>query len=308
VKLKGEMNRLENEFSSAHALSDSLQYEHINDQGLHEFRHLRDNSLMIATPPGGFLMGSTVKETVSAYRQSNLCGAALEEWFLAETPQHEEQVGSLWVDKYEVTNRQFSRFVAETGYLTDAERSEHGWRWDMRTQKWKRARGWNWRQPAGRRLEFPTGPDFPVVQVTWGDAVAYCTWAGKRLPTEAEWEYACRAGTKARYYWGHDPNYNDIDEYAWYIGNAEGRTHRVGGKKPNAWGLHDMSGNVWEWVSDPHDGGRERPGQSIAGPDDRYMLRGGAWYFHPLYLRSAYRGTKIKGLFVGFRGVIDRPE
>jgi formylglycine-generating enzyme required for sulfatase activity len=289
-------------------LSDGIKHEHMNDQGLHEFRHLRDNSLMVSTPPGSFLMGSTREEVISEYRQSSLCGSALEEWFLAETPQTKKQVRRLLVDKYEVTNRQFSHFVAETRYLTEAEKSEHGWRWDMRTQKWKRAKGWNWRRPAGRRADFPMGPDFPVVQVTWDDAMAYCTWAGKRLPTEVEWEYVCRAGTITRYYWGHDLYYRDIDEYAWYIGNAAGRTHRVGGKKPNAWGLHDMSGNVWEWVSDRSDDNRETPCQSTTCREEWHMLRGGAWYFHPLYLRSAYRGTKIRGLFVGFRGVIDWPE
>jgi formylglycine-generating enzyme required for sulfatase activity len=253
-------------------------------------------------------MGSTREEVIAEYRQSSLRGAAMEDWFLAETPQVKMQVRGLLVDKFEVTNRQFSHFVADTGYLTQAEKSECGWRWDIRTQKWKRAKGWNWRHPAGPKVEFPNGPDFPVVQVTADDAVAYCTWAGKRLLTEVEWEYVCRAGTITRYYWGHDPYYRDISHHAWYIGNAAGRTHRVGGKKPNAWGLHDMSGNVWEWVINLSDNNQETPEQGTACCEDWYMLRGGAWYFHPQYLRSAYRGAKIKGVYVGFRGVIDWPE
>lgn len=298
---------MENEFFGDQVVPDSLEYIHRNDQGLHEFRNLRDNSLMVNTPPGSFLMGSTVEEAIAEYRQSNLHGAALEVWFLAETPPHEKQVGRLLVDKYPVTNRQFEQFVTETGYLTEAEQTELGWRWDIRPQKWKRAKGWNWRQPAGARLDFPTGPDFPVVQVTWDDAVEYCQWAGKRLPTEAEWEYVCRAGTNTRYYWGHDPNYEDIDRYAWYIGNSEGRTHKVGRKEPNAWGLHDMSGNVWEWVSDYYRGYLEASNSARFGRK-RHVLRGGAWYFHPTYLRSAYRGTTITGNFVGFRCVMDLPD
>lgn len=295
-------------FSNTSRLPDGVEYVCTNDQGLREFLSPSDNALMVHIPPGSFLMGSTAEEAVSEYRLSNLCGAAREEWFLAETPPHEERVERLLVDKYEVTNRQFSRFVDETRYRTEAEELGHGMRWDVRTQKWKRAKNWDWRRPAGDRADFPTGPDFPAVQLTWEDAVAYSRWAGKRLPTEVEWEYVCRAGAGTRYYWGDDPNYEDINHNAWYIGNAGGRTHEVGRKRPNAWGLHDMSGNVWEWVSGCYTG---YPGTCCNGMrfgEERRVLRGGAWYFHPAYLRSAYRGTAIKGNFTGFRCVMDVPK
>ena len=248
-------------------------------------------------------MGSTKEEAELVYRQSNLYGAT-KEWFLAETHVHKVYVGSLLVDKYEVTNRQFAQFATETGYLTEAENSECGWRWDIRTQKWKRAKGWNWRHPAGDKTNFPTGPEHPVVHISWDDAIEYCKWSGKRLLTEAEWEYVCRAGTNTRFYWGDDPNYENVGKYAWYAGNAENRTHEVGQKEPNRWGLYDMSGNVWEWVADWYNGYPRTSCEGVRFGEFWRVLRGGAWYFHPAYLRCAYRGPTIRGNFVGFRCVI----
>jgi len=262
---------------------------------------------MVQIPAGTFLMGSTEEEERAELRDSDLGDAVREEWFLAATPPHEQRVVSLLVDKFPVTVRQFQAFTESTGYRSEAETSKCGWRWDIRTQKWKRSAGWNWRCPDGGAMGFAADPDHPVVQVSWTDAVEYCAWAGKRLLTEAEWEYACRAGTRTRYYWGDDAGYRDIDRYAWYIGNADNGTHPVGRKKPNPWGLHDMSGNVWEWVAGAYaayPGNRRKKGSLRA---DRRVMRGGAWYFHPTYLRSAYRGSAIKGYFVGFRCAVDDP-
>jgi formylglycine-generating enzyme required for sulfatase activity len=249
-------------------------------------------------------MGSTVKDESREFNQSQISNA-LKSWFLAATPRHEKHVNEFFLDKYPVTNRQFNKFVYETGYLTEAEISGYGWRWHIPNQKWKRASGWHWKLPAGKKEAFPTGPDHPVVHITWQDAVEYCRWAGKRLPTEAEWEYACRAGTNTRYYWGDDPNYQEIGHYAWYIGNSNNRTHKIGQKRPNAWGLFDMSGNVWEWVSDKYKSYPEATSQIQQTGVNRYVQRGGAWYFHPTYLRSSYRGVTIKGNFAGFRCAMD---
>jgi formylglycine-generating enzyme required for sulfatase activity len=146
------------------------------------------------------------------------------------------------------------------------------------------------------------GPDHPVDNVSWENAVAFCNAlsgleeerkAGRvyRLPTEAEWEYACRAGTTTAYCFGDDPG--KLGEYAWYSANADGRTHEVGTKKPNAWGLYDMHGNAWEWCADWHDADyyRTGPRQDPAGPDKgaRRVLRGGSYSNGADLCRSASR-------------------
>jgi formylglycine-generating enzyme required for sulfatase activity len=155
----------------------------------------------------------------------------------------------------------------------------------------------------------------PVECVSWEDCQEFITKLnGKvegafRLPSEAEWEYACRAGTQTRFYWGDDPNETMIKDYAWYDGNSGGRTDRVGEILPNAWGLHDMSGNVWEWCEDDWHGNYEgAPDDGRARVDiprgSRRVNRGGGWRSIPGGCRSAfrYRDTpEFRDFSLGFR-------
>ena len=142
------------------------------------------------------------------------------------------------------------------------------------------------------------GADNPVEQVSWHDCAAFCkrlsrkTGRSVRLPTEAEWEYACRAGTTRRFCFGD--NDSGLREYAWYGNNSGGKTHPVGGKKANAFGLYDMHGNVWEWCADWYDGGyyKQSPTDDPRGPrgGKTRVLRGGSWDGTPWFCRSALRG------------------
>jgi len=148
-----------------------------------------------------------------------------------------------------------------------------------------------WQRVMGSNPSNWKGDDLPVEQVSWEDAMEFCRKAGYRLPTEAEWEYACRAGSTTRFSFGDADG--DLGAYAWNDGNSEKRTHPVGQKKPNAWGFFDMHGNVWEWCADWYAKGYygQSPRQDPHGPSSgsRRVLRGGSWYYSPRYCRSAFR-------------------
>jgi formylglycine-generating enzyme required for sulfatase activity len=161
----------------------------------------------------------------------------------------------------------------------------------------------------GARRAMPPAPRFnpswsneqmPIVNVSWDEAHAYCAWAGGRLPTEAEWEYAARGGsTEARY--------GDLDEIAWYDSNSDNQAHVVAQKRANGFGLYDMLGNVWEWVNDWYDENyyQHSPLQDPVGPvsSPLHFLRGGSWFDGPEYLRasdrSRYPGDSVN--IFGFR-------
>jgi len=180
-----------------------------------------------------------------------------------------------------------------------------------------------WRAVMGNTPSSFKGDDLPVEQVSWNDAVVFCEKLNEMnrdtlpvgyhytLPTEAQWEYACRAGTTIRFYHGDDPGYIELEKYAWYRNNSSGKTHPVGEKLPNGWGLYDMHGNVYEWCLDWYDdyigGSVSDPQGPQSGPsstNSTRVNRGGGWFDAARYCRSSFRGRNWPGstyIHLGFR-------
>ena len=183
-----------------------------------------------------------------------------------EKPAHQVAISKgFWLGQTEVTVGAFKRFAAATGHeMPPAPFFSSGWAND----------------------------NMPILSGSWDDAQAYCRWAGGRLPTEAEWEYAARAGTE-------EARYGAIDEIAWYDKNSADRPHEVGQKRANAWGLFDMLGNAWEWVNDWYNKHyyRKSPSTDPQGPKsaEYKVLRGGSWYGGVKRARVSYRVVGVPG-------------
>lgn len=313
-----------------------------------------DTSLegMVSIPGGTFMMGGDSRQ------------ASPDEY-----PKHAVRVSPFYIDITEVTNAQFARFVAATGYITTAEKKPD-WEELKKTlppgtprpadslmvaaslvftqtagpvdlsrydQWWRWVPGASWKHPQGPGSDIKGKDNYPVVQVSWDDAMAYCKWAGKRLPTEAEWEWAARGGLVNNIYpWGNEPATTgkpktNIWEGQFPYRNEEKdhylRTAPVRSFLPNDYGLYDIAGNVWEWCSDWYDaayyatlehGTTTNPHGPAASndPDEPYIpkrvLRGGSFLCHDSYCSGFRVARRMKsspdtGLeHTGFRCVKDK--
>ena len=223
-----------------------------------------------------------------------------------EKPPHKVRVDSFLMARTEVTIAQFAKFAHETGYQTDAEKDGSARVWDG--SDWVNVPGASWRNPVET-----CGDDCPVSYLSWHDAEAFCTWAKMRLPTDAEWEYAAGDGGEHRYWAGTSHDW-ELDHYAWFRLNSGRRLHPVGQKKPNSFGLHDMSGNVAEWCADWYgpDYYTESPFENPRGPSSgtSRALRGGTAYHDATRIRITYRGMQRPDFAHsgnGFRPVRDLP-
>ncbi|MEX0800840.1 MAG: formylglycine-generating enzyme family protein [Dehalococcoidia bacterium] len=250
---------------------------------------------MVRLPGGEFLMGN---DDGLAYPSDG------------EAPVHAVIVAPFWIDPTAVTNARFSAFVEATGYQTGAERL--GWTFvfagllpddfpDTRgvaaAPWWRQVHAADWRHPEGPQSLVAERMDHPVVHVSWRDASAYCAWAGLRLPSEAEWEYAARGGlVQKRYPWGDElspggrhmcnvwqgefPRQNTQDDG--YYGTAPARSF-----DPNGFGLYNVSGNAWEWCADWFSPTyyRESPAGDPRGPSGgtARVIRGGSYLCHDSY-------------------------
>jgi formylglycine-generating enzyme required for sulfatase activity len=253
---------------------------------------------MVLVPGGRFAMGvapGELEELAVLGREVPHMSHHYRSWFAKETPLHEVEVDSFYLDAAEVTNSQFARFVAESGVRVEGD----------------------WRRYAGEGRE-----DHPVLGVTWADALAYADWVGCRLPSEAEWEWAARGGASSRWFpWGDQTdNYEKAnyghDRTFWtglrrLIGFRPIKSVPVATFEPNAYGLYDMQGNAAEWCADellPYPGGTSDAYPfSEEGYFDRpwKVCRGGSWQSpNPVHVRCNYRSGRRPDFHdgtVGFR-------
>ena len=274
----------------------------------------RTNSMgmtLVRIPAGEFVMGSPASEPNRSDDES----------------QHLVRITMpFWMGATDITVGQFAAFARATGYLTAAEREGYSCGiWNLQAKEWNRIEGGSWKNPG-----FIQDDNHPVVAVTWADANAFCEWLGAqehrkyRLPTEAEWEYACRAGGTTAYPWGDNPDdgkgwancddvasqkeFNLFPGFNWPDGWHD--TSPVATYRPNAWGLYDMIGNVLQWCGDWYGGYPAGVATDPAGPAEgkERVLRGGAFVYGPRHCRCAFRGRNkpdFRNYYIGFRVVAE---
>lgn len=276
---------------------------------------------MVVVVGGSFTMGSSSEEKLWAANHGATPGSVSD-----EAPQHAVALPAFAMGKYDVTRGEYAVFVRETGY-------PRGDGCGLGIDGWKKQPQASWQNPG-----FPQSARDPVVCVSWQDAQAYVVWLNRRvdrnsaagdgryrLPSEAEWEYAARGGTRTKFWWGEDVN--GAPGHAWFkdkcasiseCARAGGRTHPAGTKPANAFGLYDMAGNVWQWTEDcydnsytgaPADGrAKETPSSDVQANDDHgnclRVDRGGSYLFPAWLLRSATRERNpadFRDVIMGFR-------
>ncbi len=299
----------------------------------------REEKSMVRIPGGSFFMGCDDPSFPDAQ------------------PIHKVHISSFWLDKTDITNEQFAQFVNATGYVTIAEKKpkqedfpdappenlvsgslvfvapKHKVNLNNHYQWWQYVAGANWRQPEGPNSDINNRMNHPVVHIAWQDALAYAQWAGKRLPTEAEFEYAARGGLKNKVYcWGNKLKPNDKwqaniwqGEFPTNNTKADGyvSTAPVGSFPANGFGLYDMAGNVWQWCSDWYSSdyyktlAQNKITNSPQGPDNSFdpkepkvakrVQRGGSFLCSDQYCARFLVGARGKGepdsssCHVGFR-------
>ena len=253
------------------ALEDLVKDEVVADAGLEkEIVWQKDGAKMAYIPAGSFEMGDSKNEP--------------EDWMKRSRPVHRVELDAFYMDIHEVTVGQFREFVNQSGY-------KYGGNWDSVTK-------------------LSPGDGYPMVEVNWNDAVAYAKWAGKRLPTEAEWEYAARGGLVGkRYPWGDEITHDDAN-----YDRKVGKLAVVGSYPANGYGLYDMAGNAWEWCQDRYGENyySSSPAKNPPGPGtgSYRVLRGGIWDSHTLNLRVAIRYDLLPNsrcYLSGFRCVSGSP-
>jgi formylglycine-generating enzyme required for sulfatase activity len=316
--------------SSARAQTSRLVDPKANEIGAAKpgtvFHDCPDCPEMVVLPAGSFTMGSSAEEKSWAASHGGSMYAVAD-----EAPQHQVSLPSFAMGKYDVTRGEYAAFARETGYPAG-----DGCGGGRAIFKWEKDPRLTWENPGYAQTDRD-----PVVCVSWQDARAYIAWLnGKahrggaasangpyRLPSEAEWEYAARAGTTTRFYWGDDDASAPV--HAWFNANSgcenvsglfcdHGQTHRVGAKPPNAFGLYDMAGNVWQWTEDcydnsyapaPADGrANEAPSSDPKAKDGQgnclRVDRGSSWMFPAWLLRPATRERNpadYRDAIMGFR-------
>ena len=285
---------------------------------------------MVCIPHGSFLMGTDYEK---AFQDD------------AEGPVRRVEIDAFYIDKYAVSNSKFASFIQATHYITDAEK--YGWSFVFHLllppqqakalhqmgrsvaglEWWLQVEGAYWNKPEGPNSSLTGRENHPVAHISYNDALAYCKWAGKRLPTEAEWEYAARGGLEQNLYaWGNEltpegehqcniwqgefPISNSLDDG--FLGTAP-----VDHYKPNAYGLYNMSGNVWEWCQDwwtnepKQKGGNRNPRGPVSDSMNRKLMKGGSFLCHDSYCNRYRVAARTSNTIdssasnLGFRCVCD---